>query len=123
MDQKLKALKRARHALPRQKPTRRRLGVRKGVIDRRPEYKFPSREDLDRKGGRERSELLVAHALKVIAEDGKAVGTSQLDWEKIEATARDYVGQKTINGRYQKLEDLMGPKPTYDMLQGREIVP
>lgn len=65
----------------------------------------------------------VTHALKVIAEDGKAVGTSQLDWEKIEATARDYVGQKTTSGRYQKVEDLMGPKPTYDILQGQETVP
>jgi hypothetical protein len=64
----------------------------------------------------------VAHALKAIAKDGKAVGTSQLDWGKIEATARDYVGRKTTSGRYQKVEDLMGPKPTYDMLEGREIV-
>jgi hypothetical protein len=65
----------------------------------------------------------VAHALEVMAVDGEAVGTSQLDWKKVEATAREYVGQKTTNGRYQKVEDLVGPRPTYDMLQGREIVP
>jgi hypothetical protein len=64
----------------------------------------------------------VAHALEAIAEDGKAVGTSQLDWKTIEGTAREYVGQKTADGRYRNVEDLIGPKPTYDMLQGREIV-
>lgn len=49
----------------------------------------------------------VAHALRLIADDGKAVGTSQLNWEKIEVTAREYVGQKTSDGRYQKVEDFM----------------
>lgn len=65
----------------------------------------------------------VANALELIAKDGKAVGTSQLDWKTIEATAREYVGKKTTSGRYKKVEDLTGPKPTYDMLEGVEIVP
>ncbi|KAH9224094.1 hypothetical protein DL95DRAFT_517353 [Leptodontidium sp. 2 PMI_412] len=36
----------------------------------------------------------VAQALTEIARDGKCVGTSELDWRKIEAFAREYVAKK-----------------------------
>lgn len=64
----------------------------------------------------------IANALSALARDGKAVGTSQLDWEKIEATARQYVAQKAAAGRYQRVEDLLKPKPTWDMLEDKEVV-
>lgn len=37
----------------------------------------------------------IASALEAIAMDGKAVGTSELDWKKIEELGRSYVGAKT----------------------------
>ncbi|KAL4965893.1 uncharacterized protein BDV14DRAFT_52332 [Aspergillus stella-maris] len=43
----------------------------------------------------------LANALEAIAKDGKAVGTSKLDWRKIEPTARRYVADKTSAGRYK----------------------
>ncbi|KAK3899886.1 hypothetical protein C8A05DRAFT_46167 [Staphylotrichum tortipilum] len=51
----------------------------------------------------------VADALRRIEEDGTAVGTSCLYWGEIERTGRGY--------------DLERPKPTWDLLEGRETVP
>ena len=65
----------------------------------------------------------VADALRRIEEDGRAVGTSRLDWDEIERTGRGYVGHKTKKGRYATMADLEGPKPTWDLLEGRETVP
>lgn len=58
-----------------------------------------------------------------IAKDGKCVGTAELDWQKIEAVGRQYVGDKTASGRYQSREDLEKPKPTWDLLENKESVP
>jgi len=60
--------------------------------------------------------------LAELARDGKAVGTSQLDWEVVEATARQYVARKAAAGRYERVEDVLKPKPTWDMLEGQETV-
>jgi hypothetical protein len=64
----------------------------------------------------------LAHALHRIKEDGKAVGTAQLDWAVIEPLAREYVAGKTASGRYGSGMDLSLPKPTWDLLEGREMV-
>ncbi|PGH20107.1 hypothetical protein AJ80_03675 [Polytolypa hystricis UAMH7299] len=53
----------------------------------------------------------------------KAVGTSELDWKKIEAHTRQYVGQKTVGGRYVSPDALLRPKPTWDMIENKESVP
>lgn len=65
----------------------------------------------------------VASALAEIAKDGKCVGTAALNWPEIEALARQYVGDKTAAGRYQSAADLAKSKPTWDMLENKEIVP
>lgn len=65
----------------------------------------------------------VKNALAAIESDGKAVGTSILDWEKIEAKARSYVADKTAGGRYDTLDKLEHPKPTWDMLENKEKLP
>ena len=65
----------------------------------------------------------LANALKAIKADGKAVGTSELDWAKIEPLAREYVGKKVASGRYTIQQDAQQPKPTWNMLDGKEIVP
>jgi len=52
-----------------------------------------------------------ADALAAIAKDGEAVGTSVLDWQRIEQAARRYVGEKTAQGRFATsalLERLVG---------------
>uniref|UniRef100_A0A8H7KBP1 Uncharacterized protein n=1 Tax=Bionectria ochroleuca TaxID=29856 RepID=A0A8H7KBP1_BIOOC len=64
----------------------------------------------------------VAQALATIAEDGRSVGTAQLDWGKIERVARKYVRSKTESGRYAVIGDPKQPKPTYDMLEGKEAI-
>ena len=60
--------------------------------------------------------------LSSLQKDGKAVGTSQLDWAKIEALAREYVAKKMAAGRYLKAEEMLLPKPTWDMLEEKEII-
>ncbi|KAI1120106.1 hypothetical protein F5Y10DRAFT_273405 [Nemania abortiva] len=64
----------------------------------------------------------IASALAAMAEDGKCVGTAKLDWQKIEALARQYVKGKVEAGRYQSGEDVLGPRPTWDMLENKETV-
>ncbi|KAI0155603.1 hypothetical protein BJ166DRAFT_337965 [Pestalotiopsis sp. NC0098] len=65
----------------------------------------------------------IGSALAEIAKDGKCVGTAELDWKKIEAFGRRYVAEKTASGRYRTAEDLLQAKPTWDMLENREIIP
>lgn len=65
----------------------------------------------------------VAQVLQEMSRDGKVVGTAELDWVKIEARVRAYVAQKTADGRYQNVADLQKPRPTWDMLEDREIIP
>ncbi|KAF4465939.1 hypothetical protein FALBO_7223 [Fusarium albosuccineum] len=65
----------------------------------------------------------VAEALSRIDKDGRAVGTAELDWGRIEAVAREYVANKTAAGRYLNAADMALPKPTWDIIQGKEIVP
>ncbi|KAL4881280.1 hypothetical protein BJY04DRAFT_62723 [Aspergillus karnatakaensis] len=64
----------------------------------------------------------LANVLAAIVQDGKAVGTSELNWPKIEATARHYVAQKAAAGRYQSAAELTGPRPTWDMLANKETM-
>ncbi|KAI1480122.1 hypothetical protein F4774DRAFT_409280 [Daldinia eschscholtzii] len=62
-------------------------------------------------------------ALSRVADDGKAVGRAELEWEKIEQTARGYVGEKAASGRYDMGQDMAAPKPTWDLLEEKELVP
>lgn len=68
----------------------------------------------------------VEHALRAVADDGKAVGTSKLDWELVRQTAKDYVKRKKAENRYNNKAPEgcydMSYTPTYDMLEGKEIV-
>ena len=60
--------------------------------------------------------------MEAIAKDGKAVGTSKLDWTEIEELGRRYVAEKTAAGRYNELARLEGPRPTWDILENKETV-
>jgi len=68
------------------------------------------------------SRAWIVEVLSRISQDGNAVGTAELDWTRIEALALDYVRKKTVEGRYAKADELLLPKPTWDMLQEKEIV-
>lgn len=65
----------------------------------------------------------VASALTEIKRDGLCVGTAELDWRKIEASSRRYVAGKAACGRYGSGTDMLKPKPTWDMISDKEIVP
>jgi len=45
-----------------------------------------------------------------------------LAWDKIEALARDYVAKKTAAGRYKGVSDMTLPRPTWNLLEGKEDV-
>ncbi|KAH6640647.1 hypothetical protein F5144DRAFT_526365 [Chaetomium tenue] len=61
--------------------------------------------------------------LENIRKDGKAIGTSNLNWAQIEPLARQYVAGKTDSGRYGVNQDMSKPKSTWDLLEDRELVP
>lgn len=63
----------------------------------------------------------IENALHEVASDGEAVGTSVLDWQIIESTAKAYVARKIDEGRYQSGADVT-TKPTWDMLDNKELV-
>jgi len=65
----------------------------------------------------------VTNILSTPTRDDKAAGTSQLAWNKIEQLARYYVAKKHAAGRYDRVEDMASPKPTWNMLEGKEDVP
>ncbi|KID93386.1 hypothetical protein MAJ_10653, partial [Metarhizium majus ARSEF 297] len=66
----------------------------------------------------------MADALSRIAKaDPKVVGTSELDWKKIERKARRYVEKKVAEGRYLEVDRMLEPKPTWDMMEQKEIIP
>ena len=65
----------------------------------------------------------MADALSRISKaEPRAVGTSELDWNKIERKGRRYVEKKAAEGRYLEAERMAEPKPTWDMMEQKEIV-
>ncbi|KAF2170320.1 hypothetical protein M409DRAFT_19142 [Zasmidium cellare ATCC 36951] len=65
----------------------------------------------------------IASALEMLEKDGKAVGTAELNWDKIEAKGRQYVAQKTANGRYEDgINVLEKPRPTWDLIDNKETI-
>ena len=63
-----------------------------------------------------------ADALAALARDGQALGSSVLDWQRIEEVARRYVREKTAQGRFNNVALLLRPKPTWDLLENKEVV-
>ncbi|PIB02827.1 hypothetical protein CB0940_11960 [Cercospora beticola] len=65
----------------------------------------------------------VANALEALRQDGKAVGTALLDWQKIEPAARKYVADKKAAGRYNDVNQMQQARPTFDLIEGKEVLP
>lgn len=68
--------------------------------------------------------LWVADVLKRLDRDENcAVGTSVLNWPRIEALAQKYVATKAENGTYSRPAHTDLPAPTWNMLLTREMYP
>lgn len=65
----------------------------------------------------------IADVLQRISRDGHAVGTSELDWVKIETFARNYVARKANEGRYMHGADMAKDKPMWNLIEGKEAIP
>lgn len=66
----------------------------------------------------------VVEALKRLQEDGKAIGTSELDWTKLRNTAMAYIERKKQEHRFDGRGSFDMSKPaTYDLLEGAETIP
>lgn len=63
----------------------------------------------------------VIDAIAALDADGKAVGTSILEWQTIQSAGEEFVRKKLAAGRYE--ENLSGPRPLFDLLNGKEVVP
>lgn len=50
------------------------------------------------------------------------VGTSELDWDKIEQKAGRYVEKKAGQGRYLETGRMLEPKSTWDMMEQKEVM-
>lgn len=67
----------------------------------------------------------VKHALEALRGDGRALGTSTLDWDTVGDTATGYVQQKKDQGRYDGScpgTFDMSKAATFDLLLGRETI-
>ena len=67
----------------------------------------------------------VKHALETVRADGRALGTSKVDWDTVGVAALRYCQEKKDQGRYD------GSRPgvfdmtkaaTFDLLEGRETI-
>ncbi len=59
---------------------------------------------------------------RIANSESSAVGTSELDWSRIEQKARRYVEKKAASGRYLEADQALESKPTWDMMEQKEIV-
>ncbi|KAL8728434.1 MAG: hypothetical protein Q9166_005396 [cf. Caloplaca sp. 2 TL-2023] len=66
----------------------------------------------------------VENALTAIQADGKAVGTSVLDWVTVRNAGKKYVEEKKKVHRYKDSQRWdINKSATFDLLEGKEIVP
>jgi hypothetical protein len=68
--------------------------------------------------------IWVKNAIAALEADGKSLGTKVTDWETLENSAQDYVRTKIDAGRFSGPGD-WDPQfaPTYDLMNGMEIIP
>lgn len=66
----------------------------------------------------------VIEALRSLKADGKSMGTSELEWDKVRNAAMAYVQKKKDQHRFDgKASFDMGKAATFDLLEGKETVP
>ncbi|KAL6231141.1 hypothetical protein BDW75DRAFT_244167 [Aspergillus navahoensis] len=59
------------------------------------------------------------NALTALAKDGTAVGTSELDWGKLQQSQDNTSAENTSADRYQNAANFAGPRPTWGMLANK----
>jgi len=65
----------------------------------------------------------VKNALKAFQDDSKALGTCQIDWERVRDAAMDYCQDKKDQHRFDGTRNFDTSKaPTYDLLEEREVI-
>lgn len=64
----------------------------------------------------------VRDALTALEKDGKALGTSQTNWNKVRQVAMTYCEQKKKRGRFQPGDYDPRKVPTYDLMDQKETV-
>lgn len=68
--------------------------------------------------------LWVREALSTLEKDGRAVGTSQLDWQTVRNAAMTYCQKKKNAHRFDGKAKFDMTKPaTYDLLEMKETIP
>lgn len=68
--------------------------------------------------------IWVKNALEALQRNGKAVGTSTLDWNTVRAASMQYIQQKKDQHRYDgKAEFDTSKTATFDLLEGQEMIP
>ncbi|KAL1877372.1 hypothetical protein VTK73DRAFT_8667 [Phialemonium thermophilum] len=65
----------------------------------------------------------IADVLNAMATTGGVVGRSVLNWPLVDARARQYVADKIAAGRYAGPQDPTAPRPTWDLIDDKEIAP
>ena len=69
--------------------------------------------------------LWVKEALARLKVDGKAMGTSQIDWQRVRDAAMEYVQRKRDEHRFESSSagtfDMRKP-PTFDLVEGKEVI-
>ena len=68
--------------------------------------------------------IWVKEAMARLKADGKAMGTSQLEWQTVRDAAMSYVQQKKDQHRFDGRGNFNTSSPaTYDLLDGKETIP
>lgn len=61
-------------------------------------------------------------ALQELESDGKALGTSRTEWQSVRDTAMRYCNSKLSEGCFTTEKYNAEKSPTYDLIQGKEMV-
>lgn len=68
--------------------------------------------------------IWVHEALEALHADGRSLGTSMIDWQRVRDMAMAYVQRKKDEHRFDGLGSFDTKKvPTYDMLKNKETIP
>lgn len=66
----------------------------------------------------------IEEALANLQQDGKALGTSVIDWGKVRDAVMAYCQRKRDEHRFDGKGNFdMSKVPTYDLIEGKEVVP
>lgn len=65
----------------------------------------------------------VMQSLSALERDNQAMGTAILDGPRIESIAKQYAANKIAANRFETSSNSLDPKPAYDLLNNKEMIP